>query len=406
MIRLAFLISREEGRFYESLDPITLEQSRGLFDDDGNMLCAMWIVDGGALYFGTERSIPTALITAVAAPPEYRRKGYVRELFAGMFEEERAKGTALTALYPFYFPFYRSFGYELAHDAARHTVKIDQFKPWRDAAARGRFVQIDTERLKREVLEGSVAGEKSDLAVMQAIYDRWATRNLGAVERSGKWWLHKMTHKAEFVQVYIYYDERGEAKAYIIYRLEDKGDWVRDVVVHEVMGADRQGTEALYGFLYNHDSQAEKVKLWTPVDAGLPNLLPDPREDEMRVHAGYMLRLLDVEGAFRQRLFRPEARGEFTFEVRDEMLPANTGAYHVSVRDGKAETRRIGHEGGGRAGLKMSERVLAQLYGGYMSPVRAAQLGLLEVMKEWDLMGMQGALHPPGQPVPYMADDF
>lgn len=402
MVRLAFNISREHMNFWQSISPVTEQNSRGLYDDEGRLLCGMVIIDNGALYFMGDNPIPTALITAVASPPEHRRKGYIRRMFEDMFREQRALGVPLTALYPFYFPFYRSFGYELAHDAAHYSVKIEQFKPWRKAAERGRFVPIDVEQVKREA-EGQEGGYVEKL---NTIYVPWARRNLGNVTRDRAWWLHKLTHKEQNALAYFYYDHEGRPAGYIIYHLEDKGDWVREMAIHEMQAADREAQEAIYGFIYNHDSQAQKATFWTPIDSAFASQLPDPREAEVKVHAGYMLRLLDIEGAFRQRAFAPEAQGEFSFSLTDEMLPANNGAYHVRVRDGRASVERLAGGTGLETGAHLNERSLAQLYAGYTSPRRAASMGQIKVTREADLSGMQAVLYPPSQPVPYMADDF
>ncbi|MDQ5825089.1 MAG: GNAT family N-acetyltransferase [Chloroflexota bacterium] len=400
MVRMAFNISREHMDFSMSLSPLTEQNSRGLYDDEGRLLCGMLIIDNGALYFRGNNPIPTALISAVASPPEHRRKGYIRRMFEGMFNEQRELGVALTALYPFYFPFYRSFGYELAHDAAQYSVKFEQFRQWRKAAERGRFVPIDFEQIKAD----TNGREGGDLEKLNSIYTPWAQRNLGTVARTRTWWLHKLTHKDQPAPGYIYYDPDGRPAGYIIYHLDDKGDWVRDLVIHEMQALDRSAREAIYGFIYNHDSQAQKAVFWAPIDEAFASQIPDPREAEVKVHSGYMLRLLDVEGAFRQRAFAPEAEGAFTFSLTDEMLPANSGAYHVSVRDGRASVERMSDDA--EAGVEVDARALAQLYGGYASPVRAASIGQIKVSRESDLAGMQAVLYPPGQPIPYMADDF
>ena len=414
MVRLAFNIPQDEIAFWQSIDPLTKENSRCLFDDAGRLLCGMGIVDEGALYFNSPAPIPTALITAVASPPEHRRKGYIRELFLGMFEEQRANGIALTALYPFYFPFYRSFGYELAHDAAHYTVKIEQFKPWRKAAGTGKFVPVDTKAIASKVTGAQgkkgnakdTPGAEGDLEKLDAIYTRWARQNIGNIARSKRVWLHKFTHKKEHIPTYLYYNEEGMPSGYIIYHLEDKGDWVRELDIHEMMAVDRQAWEAIYGFIFNHDSQVNKATFWLPVDAAFASLLPDPREADVKVRPGYMLRLLDIEGAFRQRTFQPQAEGAFTFTLTDEMLPAVSGTYHVRVKDGKADVEKLGAGKEGKAGIRLDERALAQLYGGYIAPIKAASIGQIEALSEADLSGMQAVLSPAGQPVPYMADDF
>lgn len=405
MVRLAFTIPHDEVEHWQSIDPLTPENSRVLADEQGKVLCGMGIVDDGALLFNSPNPIRTALITAVASPPEHRRKGYVRELFLGMFEEERSKGVPLTALYPFYFPFYRSFGYELAHDASRYFVKIDQFKGWRNAAA-GTFAPVDVEAMKAKVTSGPGSGKMAgDLKAFDAIYREWANRNLGAIARTPRFWLHKFYYKKDPVPTYLYHAADGRPTGYIIYHFEDKGDWVRDMHIHEIRALDSQTLDAIYGFIYNHDSQATKVVMWAAVDSGFHSVIADPREAEHQVHPGYMLRLLDVEGAFRERTFQLEAEGEFTFSLTDDMLPDISAVYHVCARDGKATAeRRTG--AASKAGIEVTARSLAQLYGGYIEPVRAARSGLIKVTREADLQGMQAVLSPSGQPLPYMADDF
>lgn len=411
MVRLAFNIPRDDIAFWQSIHPMTVDRARCLFDDSGKMLCGIGLIDQGALYFHSPNPITTALITAVATPPEYRRKGYIRQLFLGMFDEQRANGVALTALYPFYFPFYRSFGYELAHDAAQYTVKIDQFKRWQKAADVGTFVPIDTKSIVAKFNENkdkendTPSGDTDDLEKLDAIYRAWASRNIAPIARTKRFWLRVFPHKKEYVPAYFYYNPAGRPAGYIIYRFEDKGDWVRDLVIHEIGAIDRQAREAIYGFISNHDSQASKVIMWMPVDSAFAALLPDPREAEVKVHAGYMLRLLDVEGAFRQRTFQPEAQGEFTFALNDEMLPILNGVYHVQVSEGKANVEKL-TDGDAQAGIRLDAKALAQLYGGYISPVKAVERGSIEVSREADLEGMQSVLSPSGQPAPYMADDF
>jgi predicted acetyltransferase len=88
------------------------------------------------------------------------------------------------------------------------------------------------------------------------------------------------------------------------------------------------------------------------------------------------------------------------------MTPANTGGYHVRVRNGAAEIERLQGAAEGSAGVELDARALAQLYAGYTSPVRAAAIGRIAVTREADLHGMQAALSPCGQPAPFMADGF
>src|SRR4029078_6743823 len=166
-------------------------------------------------------------------------------------------------------------------------------KQWRNAASVGTFVPVDVEAMKSAAIgDGEGSGSFSgDLEKFHEIYKEWRQRNVGAIARTPRFWLHKFFHKKEPALAYLYYGSDGRPTGYIIYHFEDKGDWVRDMEIHEIRALDRQAYNAIYGFIYNHDSQASKVTLWDAVDSAFASQFPDPREAEVRVPPGYMLRL-------------------------------------------------------------------------------------------------------------------
>lgn len=101
-------------------------------------------------------------------------------------------------------------------------------------------------------------------------------------------------------------------------------------------------------------------------------------------HAGYgaMLRLLDVKSALESLPVSTHARGDVVVDVRDSVLPANERAWRVHVRDGqlsvRAETPRQAASRDRLPRLTASAEALAILVSGAISPVRAAECGLVE----------------------------
>ncbi|MDQ6693295.1 MAG: sterol carrier protein domain-containing protein, partial [Chloroflexota bacterium] len=75
------------------------------------------------------------------------------------------------------------------------------------------------------------------------------------------------------------------------------------------------------------------------------------------------------------------------------------------VKEGKADVEKLPGDKAG-AGVQLDAKALAQLYGGYITARKAAEAGVIVTSKDADLAGMQAVLSPPGQPIPYMADDF
>jgi predicted acetyltransferase len=87
----------------------------------------------------------------------------------------------------------------------------------------------------------------------------------------------------------------------------------------------------------------------------------------------WMLRVIDVKRAFESRGYPPAFRGDAHLDVRDEVIPANSGRWTVTVEGGRASVTK-----GGRGDLRLEARALAPLFSGYLSAGQLAQLGKLE----------------------------
>src|SRR5262249_48482300 len=91
---------------------------------------------------------------------------------------------------------------------------------------------------------------------------------------------------------------------------------------------------------------------------------------------GAMFRLTDVKGALEMLPIASSARGEVALEVEDRVLAQSARAYRVNARDGRLRVAPYSGRRAPRLGVPVD--VLAQLYGGALSPMRAAETGLLE----------------------------
>ena len=91
---------------------------------DGEMRAAMLLHNMG-LWFGGG-VVATGGLSGVATPPQHRRQGLVGRLLAVELEEMRAAGQPLCALYPFYFPFYKRFGWAHVSDSVIYTIPVER----------------------------------------------------------------------------------------------------------------------------------------------------------------------------------------------------------------------------------------------------------------------------------------
>ncbi len=392
MVRDAFVIG--ENFMPDFIERMVLENTRGLFDDEGRFVSGLRLI-WNDLWLG-QKKVRMAGITSVATPPEYRRKGLLKHLLREVMRQEYEKGVNVSSLYPFEFPFYRKFGYELAGSVQSVTIKIPAMAGFR-SQTKGQWSQCTA----------------ADWLRFKALYDEYCVGRFGRLERPQEnFWQRSIFNIGQTPAAprtaYIWTDGSGRNRAYIIYELKNKPntEWERDMVVREMVWLDEAARHEIYVFIANHDSQAERVIWNTEPGDEVYALLSNPRAAKLENESGYMLRLLDVEKALDERAWPVLEAGEmagFSVAIQDDVLAWNDQrTYRLEAKGERVEvSSQAGTE---RAGLSCDVRILAQLYAGYLSPVNAARLGKLEVRSERELAAAQRLFSPPGQPASFMND--
>ncbi|GGJ11246.1 acetyltransferase [Alicyclobacillus cellulosilyticus] len=260
------------------------------------------------------QTFATGGIAGVATWPEHRRGGKVARLLRTALVRMRDAGQSVSMLAPFSFAFYRRYGWEHCIDRKQYTIDRALWPPVSRPA--GRFVR--TERWQ-------------DVA---PVYEAFARRYAGMLSRSDEWWETRVrTQKPGIIAVY--YDERGEARGYLIYRVRQQ-----EMTIHEWVALDDTARQALWYFVRQHDSMAAKATLVAPVDDPLPFLLPEPRI-EQQVIPYFMARIVDVAAMLRQYPF-PPMNVPLHVRITDPDAPWNEGLFtvHPGVED---PARRVTH---------------------------------------------------------------
>ncbi|MFC6796087.1 GNAT family N-acetyltransferase [Halobaculum halobium] len=144
---LVYAFSPERGPDYEPEGPDRPAsfQPRGLYEDDGGdrddpatetLAAVCGYYDFSARIRGGIRDV--AGVSAVASPPEMRRRGLVRDLLGHVHRELRDADVAFAALWPFEYSFYRRLGYERIGEYARIEVAPEALRA-RVRTRRGRL---------------------------------------------------------------------------------------------------------------------------------------------------------------------------------------------------------------------------------------------------------------------------
>ncbi len=388
---IQFAFQLPESFLEDFIQIVELENTRGIFDDKNRLLAGLRILRN-RMWLGP-RQLEMAGITSVATPPEYRRQGYLKQLLQMVLHEEREQGRNISSLYPFEFPFYRKFGYELASVNAEVKVKIGALAAFKS-------------RTEGEWQEAS----PDDWQLFKSIYDQYCQGRFGRIERdSERQWKRRvftlLTLPSEGPErprnLFIWRDSQGQARAYIVYSFKTlEQPWERELQVRDMAWLDEAARHEIYCFMANHDSQAIRVAWDTETNDEIFSRLIDPRQAEIKLEPSFMLRLLDVERALVERAWPTDHAVNFSLKVQDDVLAWNHDRpWQVQIKQGRAEVSESRE-----AGLECDVRTLAQLYTGYLAPKQAARLGKLTVNRAADLEAAQQAFTPADQPAPYMAD--
>lgn len=351
----------------------------------GKLAASLYDIPMGLFLGGA--SVPIQAIAAVAVMPEQRRAGVGKRIMEAALREAHGRGAALSVLYSARQPFYRRFGYELAGIHMEHKIDLARAEPATrpDGSLRVRpFVEADFPAVAR----------------CFAAYARGRGGHLDRGEdRKGYIWTRVIDGRVVGnVLGFVVEDGRGEVRGHTFY--QHAGD-PRESRLHltDLVALDGEAARTLIAFLAGHSS-IQKGASFTggPTHPVLHEL--SEQVWSSRVVYPWMVRVVDVAGALSGRGYTRHMSAEVTLDVRDDLLPANAGAWRVAVRDGAAQVERVGGAGG--PGLRLDIRALASLLTGYASAGELASLGVVEGPRE----AVEAAESVFAGPVPSMPDPF
>ena len=301
----------------------------GAFEDNGETLMSQLAVYHFESRFAGQW-VPSNGVGDVATFPQYRGRGYSRELFHHALRRMKEQGEVFSYLYPFHNGFYRRFGYELVHEPLELETN---FLALREIPAWPRF---------RLLLE-----EEGDLPLRE-IYDAFAKGCFGALNRNraacpsgavpmpeGTLWKRRLSFcpKREKQYVYLIEGERGP-EAYLACRLEEDA-----LVVFELCFCSPEALLHALGAVRLLENPAHRLRFTgLPQDTPLTWILNEYTLVNKTIRRGAMARVVDVPRAL--SLARYAGSGEFVLAVED-FLPWNEGTYHVVYENGRGQVHKL-----------------------------------------------------------------
>lgn len=333
---------------------VWLEQSGGI--ENLRVVTRKDAVVGGLLvipmgHFFGGRSVSTLGVAGVGVAPAERGKGVGAQMMIAMLREAKAKGFALSSLYPASVTLYRRAGYERA--GAKFAFELD---PRHVEVARPKDV---------EVTEAAGAPEE-----LRAFYNRVCSALPGFLDRGAYVWNRVVSPRGKPTKTFLV-RHNGALEGYVVLTHAMGANlFPTRVNVTDIAASTARAANAILRLLVEYRSLADKVA-WRGSPSELIATMLHERHVEIGVPDFWMIRILDVAKAFAQRGFPRHASGGFTLELDDTSMPESSGRYGIS---------REGVTVGGMSGptVRLNERALATLYSGFTSARTLAQTGWLE----------------------------
>lgn len=342
----------------------TIADRRGLFDgEDPVAVCAHH--DFSLRIRGADRAV--AGLSAVASPPEHRRRGNVGRMLGESLAEHRERDVDVSVLWPFEYSFYARYGWATASRYRRFTVPPEQLGFVDDLiATEGNDADGGAGTFRR-------LGE-DDYPAVRPVFDAMANRYALTMDRTEEWWRER-TLRGWKADPFVYGWERdGELRAICAYTFGDANDGDDTVLrVSDAAFVDDEAWFQLLRFFRNHDSQVAEVVLDAPPDAPLPDLVEDPRAATCEVRTGPMVRLVDVAGAFEALDPDPAVDATFSIAVEDPLAEWNDVAFRLDVADGSVAVESA--PSAAPVDLAVDVGTLSQVYVGYRSVEEAVRSG-------------------------------
>ncbi|ELY69264.1 GNAT family N-acetyltransferase [Natrinema versiforme] len=354
----------------------TLGSRRGVYEDgaaddaEPRSVCRHYWIEARVRDEGHR----TAGLASVATPPEYRRRGYVRQLLARSLAEYRDHDVRFSVLWPFRYRFYRQYGWDTGTQIVTHECDPSVLSVAADAVDRdaGSFRRL----------------EADEYDALESAYETYADRYSLALERDEEWWRHRVFAGHERDPFVYAYERDGRVQGYLVYTM-DGTDGDRTMVVSELVAVDHEAVVALLSFCYDHESQVQRVRLRVPEAVPIRAIAREPDRIETTVENGPMVRVVDVAETL-SALAYPDREATVTLAVEDSLAEWNDGTFRLAVSDGRAECRRLGDRTTpeSSADVRLDIGALSQLVVGFRSASALERTGRLEAAESASLETM------------------
>lgn len=316
---------------------------------DGDVVASIHLNQHTIKFGNKEENV--SYVVGVSTLPEARGKGMMKSLMNLSFEEIYNRGQNVSILMPIDFRLYRRFGFENCYDMMEHRINIEDLSAFR--------IERDFKRAK-----------ESDIDNLIDIYNK-SNRRLNGYTVRGKQRYENMFKEvaADGGHIYICSDN-GVYDGYVIYAINEGKFFVR-----EVYFSNTNALKSILAFIYNHNTQCDKVVIMEDVRNTIGNTLKNPKTSESLLKPFMMGRVVNMDGCFINMAdylecaynYLEKLDGDFesvVISVKDKYIPQNTANYCLKFRDNDYSFEKLEYNEE-NADLVLDINQISQLIFGY-----------------------------------------
>lgn len=331
---------------------------------DGKLVSSLMCTPG-PIWCGGD-IVTHSAVGGVGTIPEARKNGCAGAMMAETVRFLRRQGIHTSSLWPFSYPYYRKFGWEVGSERRKYSGKPEAFAALGDPAnARIAF--------------------PDDLPIIIEAYNRLASRYSGLTVRNEAWW-NGLIKACNIVldggpaqvdgrrRIYLVGDDKPQA--YAVSSIREMEGPQTGVHVDEIFSDDPLLLSSLLSFIARQ-KEADEMTVHTPCDDLLLHQLPEPRDLELKYEPGHQFRVIDPSAALVSRKPGTGVKGFLGFQLTDPVF--SKGWRFTAELDGEAITVSKDKT---RNELSTSVQMFARMFSGYLRPNQAVALGRASVSSE------------------------
>jgi predicted acetyltransferase len=346
----------------------SLEFDRSLAAFDGQEVVGTAAVYTYQLSVPGHRTLPAAGVTWVSVLPSHRRRGVLSSLMRQQLDDVRDRGEPLAVLWASESVIYPRYGY------GRSMWHTDFTLHRGEGTLANAFLGDGRMRLR-------ITSPEAALPELAKVYDAVLPSRPGFIARNEAWWGRAIYDPADSRRGAsplhcLLAEDQGGPRGYALYSGQSQWDEVSlpggVLRVREMIADGPAAGAALWADLLNRDLTTDFHVYKRPIDDPLLFQLADPRRARPLLKDALWTRIIDVPAALAGRGY--SAPVDVVIEVRDGLIPANAGRWHLTAAGAAAAASCVPTTAAAGVALDITELGAAYLGGTTLGAMAAAGL--------------------------------